>query len=462
MFITLVITRPEVLHIKCSAPFCIQDSSLLVAHEPHAQFRHPHHPTTEPHHLTSELSFSPPYGEKNTSNSRFHYPIMLLKKITSLPIHSDRVWQARPHPTLPLLATASGDRSTQILSLRTYTPVTSLDNGHKRSIRSIAWHPTAPNPVLATGSFDATCGIWRHYPSDDPESPFSNDAEYDFAVVLDGHESEIKSVAWSAGGTFLATCSRDKSVWVWEELDDDNFETVAVLQEHTQDVKCVTWHPEEVLLASSSYDDTIRLYKEDVDDWECCAVLEGHEGTVWCVQFEPKEDSKRLVSCSDDLSVRIWVRVDKYDGDKERPLSILRGEPVREDWVQQIVLPKAHERSIYAVNWSPVSGRIVTCGGDGKIVVYEEISREENVEAAPAGGSGESNSDAEGLEDGEKGKEDTTWKVIAELENAHGVFEVNHVTWSRRFDKGETGSSEEIIISCGDDGSVNVWSLEKD
>ncbi|TGZ84693.1 WD40 repeat-like protein [Ascodesmis nigricans] len=349
---------------------------------------------------------------------------MRLNKLTSLTVHTDRVWQSQPHPTLPLLATASSDCSVQIISLHTFTPIHSLDSGHQRSIRSIAWQPNTPHPVLATGSFDATCGIWRYYPTT------GDLGEYDYSTALDGHESEIKSVAWSAGGTFLATCARDKNVWVWEELEEDNFETLAVLQEHTQDIKCVAWHAEEVLLASASYDDTIRLYKEDVDDWECCAVLEGHEGTVWYVQFEPREDAKRLVSCSDDLSVRVWVRVEKFDGDKARPMSILRGDPVREDWVLESVLPKAHERSIYAVSWSPRSGRIVTCGGDGKIVVYEETPK-------------------------------TTWKIIAELGNAHGFFEINHVTWSRRFDKDGAGPEEEIIISCGDDGVVNVWVLEE-
>lgn len=113
--------------------------------------------------------------------------------------------------------------------------------------------------MLATGSFDATAGIWRRYEGEH-EHTHSHDhndecgghgeeeeeeEEWRFAVVLDGHESEVKSIAWSAGGSFLATCSRDKSVWIWEEMDDDNFETIAVLQEHTQDVKCVKWHPEE-------------------------------------------------------------------------------------------------------------------------------------------------------------------------------------------------------------------------
>lgn len=39
--------------------------------------------------------------------------------------------------------------------------------------------------------------------------------------------------------------SRDKSVWVWEEVKDeeDDFECVAVLHGHSQDVKMVEWHP---------------------------------------------------------------------------------------------------------------------------------------------------------------------------------------------------------------------------
>jgi WD40 repeat protein len=315
---------------------------------------------------------------------------------------------------------------------------------------------------------------------DDEDQDDEADA-YQFSCILDGHESEIKCLSWSPSGQYLATCSRDKSVWIWEELEDDNFETVAVLQEHDGDVKSVAWHPEEDLLVSTSYDDTIRLYREDADDWVQVSMIDGHDKTVWWAEFEGSGMSKkdwraekaglseeqiqhierlersgpRLATCSDDCTVRIWRRKAKERDDNASSNtgvpSIIRSTAIDEDWYQEAILPQVHERAIYSVSWSCSTGMIVSAGSDGKIIVYKERWRRH----ASDGVNGD-----EMEVDGAQAQSPTEWVVVAELFSGHDVFEINHVSWARRADKGKRTDDEEVVLSTGDDGEVRVWTLD--
>lgn len=457
------------------------------------------------------------------------------------PAASSRAWSSAPHPTLPLLATASSDKSVKVYSLQDFGLHSTLEGGHKRSVRSVAWKPNLRRDAdgrqelgIVTGSFDASAGVWRRFEGgssagngsgqvDDMEVDMGGDdgeedkQDWEFSLVLEGHDSEIKSVAFSTSGQFLATCSRDKSVWIWEELGaeygDDEWETVAVLQEHEGDVKMVKWHPEEELLASCAYDDSIRLWRDEGDDWGCVAVINGHADTVWAIDWEAPAASMvdangdreeqdvdaqlvgpRLASCSADATIRIWRRVppaEPSSGPASNGIpSTMRPPPVGETWVCEATLPQAHDRAIYSIAWSKSSGRIVSTGSDSRIVIYEERAKttpdvtevaEVPVEAAVAAvaetaAQAPSTCGHDHDHDGHDHNHapapskptptphsptpaNTEWVVIASHEGGHGPYEINHVAWCGRFDGGRRGT-EEMVVTTGDDGVVRGWTLE--
>ncbi|KAF9653945.1 WD40 repeat-like protein, partial [Thelephora ganbajun] len=251
------------------------------------------------------------------------------------------------NPTKPLLASCSTDKTVRSYKYRIPPPSSedetssyygeglkfelnnSIATGHAKTIRAPAWSPSGN--TLATGSFNSNVGIWQQVGEEDEEGA------WECVSSLEGHETECKGVAYSASETLLTSCSRDKSVWVWEVLPDADFECIGVLIEHSQDVKSVAWHPREEILASCSYDGTIRIWIDDPqDDWDCVAILRGHTSTVWSMSFSP--DGNYIASGSDDRTVRIWKR-----------------------WDCVQVLEGYHDRTIFSVAWG--EGNPVLRGG---------------------------------------------------------------------------------------------------
>ncbi|KAJ5995803.1 hypothetical protein N7481_002780 [Penicillium waksmanii] len=392
----------------------------------------------------------------------------------------------------------------RIYSLTNFKLLSTITGGHKRSVRTAAWKPhISGESVLATGSFDATVGIWRRWDNygtnttedhtnltDDglvDADADAEDEEWRFAVLLDGHDSEVKSVSWSPSGMLLATCARDKSIWIWEDLDDgdNNFETVAVMQEHGGDVKCVSWHPVEECLASAGYDDTIRLWREDLDDWGQVACIKGHGGDAAAASTAASAELQRqwreqvalsgprLVTCSDDRTARIWRRVPKESASAAALSSAATGIPsiirptgTDENWEEDALLPHAHELAIYAVAWSRRTGIISSVGADGRIVLYEERF----VEAGPNTSDAGAGADADAMDTTDDAAPSsslrTEWSIVAVVDGAHGIYEINHAAWAKRADRGSestaTGTSEEeVLVTTADDGSVKVWSFQR-
>ncbi|BGP08865.1 Cytosolic iron-sulfur protein assembly protein [Rhodotorula toruloides] len=437
-----------------------------------------------------------------------------VRLLDTLEGHQDRAWHVAWNPAQPTLASCSTDKSVRLYS---YAPASAtsaeadsstagpssyrfalkstIPTSHSRTVRSLSFSPTGA--TLATASFDSTVGIWCQVSEaglDDGEGAKGD--EWEAVDPLEGHENECKSVAWSSDGRLLASCSRDKSVWVWEAVGPADFECLAVLMEHSQDVKCVTWHPTDELLASASYDDTIKLYGADPydDEWTCIHTLTSHTATVWTLSFSPC--GRYLASAGDDLVIKLWERVSLLEDDEKRSEVLGEvGEAKREEggrmgpwssggvrigmkerwkWVERGQIEGAHERTVYAVDWARggVSeeegglGRIITAGGDGRINVFQ-MTKPTSPDAPP------------------------THTLLETIEDAHGVSDVNHVAWChispssaaaklRALEGGEADPADDgedesgvkedarweragdMFASAGDDGLVRVWIVDSE
>jgi len=330
---------------------------------------------------------------------------MSIELLQTLDSHQERVWSLGWNPKGTLFASCGGDKLIKIWGKEggEWVCKSSLSDHHNRTVRSVSWSPCGN--LLAAASFDATVSIWD-----------KSSSEFECTSTLEGHDNEVKSAAWSVSGSYLATCSRDKTVWIWE-VDEDEYECASVLNKHTQDVKKIAWHPNIDIFASCSYDDTISIFKEDDDDWVCCGTLSGHSSTVWSLAFDKTGD--RLVTCSDDRTIKIWQC---YYPNNDEGVVTIGNDPT---WKCVCTLSGYHDRPIYDVDWSHVSGLIVSAGGDDCINVFQE-----DIENSS--------------------KNEPCFRLLTSMQSAH-VQDVNCVKWN------PVDSS--MLTTCSDDMSIKVWTV---
>ena len=122
--------------------------------------------------------------------------------------------------------------------------------------------------------------------------------------TLEGHGSEVTSVAFSPDGKTLASGSNDDTIRLWDVVTGAEVRTFIG---HTAQVNSVAFSPDGKTLASGSGSwgndgNTIRLW--DVVTGTEMQMLEGHTGGVSTVAFSP--DGSTLASGSRDHTLRLW------------------------------------------------------------------------------------------------------------------------------------------------------------
>uniref|UniRef100_A0A8C9Z617 Protein HIRA n=1 Tax=Sander lucioperca TaxID=283035 RepID=A0A8C9Z617_SANLU len=192
-----------------------------------------------------------------------------------------------------------------------------------KPIFSVDIHPDGTK--FATGGQGEDSGkvmIWNMAPvlREDDEK---NENIPKMLCQMDNHLACVNCVRWSNNGLYLASGGDDKLVMVWKRAafigpstvfgsssklaNVEQWRCVTILRNHTGDVMDVAWSPHDVWLASCSVDNTIVIWNARKFP-EMVTWLRGHTGLVKGLTWDPV--GKYIASQADDHSLRVWRTVD--------------------------------------------------------------------------------------------------------------------------------------------------------
>jgi COMPASS component SWD3 len=169
------------------------------------------------------------------------------------------------------------------------------DNRSDRSDRSLRRSST---PRSTRSSIeDETAAIPR---SPTPPPPKPKPVRYKLKLVLEGHKRGVSQVKFSPDGRWIASCSADATIKVW---DANTGKLMQTLEGHLAGISTIAWSPDSQTLASGSDDKAIRLWDRATGKPYPVPLL-GHHNFVYSLAFSPK--GNMLVSGSYDEAVFLW------------------------------------------------------------------------------------------------------------------------------------------------------------
>nr|XP_023692870.1 protein HIRA [Paramormyrops kingsleyae]XP_023692871.1 protein HIRA [Paramormyrops kingsleyae] len=196
-------------------------------------------------------------------------------------------------------------------------------NHNGKPIFSVDIHPEGTK--FATGGQGEDSGkvvIWNMAPVLREEDE-KNENIPKMLCQMDNHLACVNCVRWSNNGVYLASGGDDKLVMVWKRAayigpstvfgsssklaNVEQWRCVTILRNHTGDVMDVAWSPHDVWLASCSVDNTIVIWNARKFP-EIVTTLKGHTGLVKGLTWDPV--GKYIASQADDHSLKVWRTMD--------------------------------------------------------------------------------------------------------------------------------------------------------
>ena len=215
------------------------------------------------------------------------------------------------HPTEPIMATSSDTavklwkRSSTNASVTCAATLGTDSGGHSGVVFTLAFHPRANPPLMASGGMDRTIKLWRMT---------SDNSSATCVATKIGHSRSILSLAFHPTAPIIATGSSDKTIKLWKLLTPDMSDATCVATLDNRDsassdervdwVTCVAFHPFVPLMATGSNNHTAKLWQMSSNHSSamCLATLRGHTKPVNALTFHPTEP----ILATGSNSVKLW------------------------------------------------------------------------------------------------------------------------------------------------------------
>uniref|UniRef100_A0A3Q2Z0D4 Protein HIRA n=1 Tax=Hippocampus comes TaxID=109280 RepID=A0A3Q2Z0D4_HIPCM len=250
--------------------------------------------------------------------------------------------------------------SSKLANVEQWRCVTILRN-HTGDVMDVAWSPH--DVWLASCSVDNTIVIWnaRKFP--------------EMVTCLRGHTGLVKGLTWDPVGKYIASQADDHSLKVWRTLDwqmEANITKPFSECGGTTHVLRLSWSPDGQYLVSAhamnNSGPTAQIVERD--GWKTNMDFVGHRKAVTVVKFNPKIFKKKQKNGSSSKPSCPYCCC--AVGSKDRSLSVWLTSLKR----PLVVIHDLFDKSIMDISWTLTGLGMLVCSMDGT-VAYLDFSLDE-------------------------------------------------------------------------------------
>ncbi|XP_045443584.1 apoptotic protease-activating factor 1 isoform X3 [Pipistrellus kuhlii] len=219
------------------------------------------------------------------------------EKLLEIKAHEDEVLCCAFSTDDKFIATCSADKKVKIWNSVTGQLVQSYDE-HSEQVNCCHFTHSRHHLLLATGSSDCFLKLWELDQKQCRNTMF-------------GHTNSVNHCRFSPDDKFLASCSDDGTLKLWDVKSANERKSINVKkfflssEEPPEDmeviVKCCSWSSDgsKIMVAAKN-----KIFLWNVDSGLKVADCRGHLSWVHCVMFSP--DGSSFLTSSDDQTIRLW------------------------------------------------------------------------------------------------------------------------------------------------------------